>query len=538
MGATNCPETPRQRMIGMMYLVLTAMLALNVSKDILNAFIVVSDTVEKTNTNFEGKISATYDLFGKAAEAEPKKAGVPYEKALEIRKKSNELVAYVVDVKNELFYVVDGIPVDEIKARKLSLRDMAAKDNLDKPTNYFINGKKAYEMVKKFVEYKKQLVKIIDDTAFTVTNSILTSGLQTDETYTKDAITLDWAKYNFDGTVAAAAYTLLNKTIGEIRNMEYETVNYLFKTIDAASHKFSDVEAKVIPNSRIVFSGDSYEADIIVAAYDKRQNPVVYWRQGLDTATEKMKGSLTVIEGTEGIVHLKIPTSTVGDQKFAGLIELVGADGPQYFGFKNSYTVTRPSAAVAADKMNVFYAGIPNPVSIAAPVAPEKLRISWDGATATSTGGGKYDVTVPASLAGKEITVTVSAEMEKGKTQNMGSTTFRVKMVPEPTVFIGGSISTGKQPKDVIMANPFLTAKMSPDFNYELKWQVMSYKVTFVRNGIEEAPIAVNGGQFNEQVKNKIQSAPSGVIIEFSDIKIQSIAGTVNVQKILSIRIR
>ena len=536
MGATNCPETPRQRMIGMMYLVLTAMLALNVSKDILDAFVVVNDAMVQTVDNFGIKINQSYLAFDKAEDAEEAKVKPYNDKAKQVRKVSEELVKYFEQVKTEMFMQVDGKTEAEIEGKLL--KDMSAKDNFDKPTHYFIgqtdNGK-AFEMRKKIEQYKEDIKKIVNDPKF-----VIPSGLNTDGPFeNKDKQPESWEKHHFDHIIAAAAYTLLNKTIGEIRNMEFEVVNHLFSAIDAESHKFSDVEAKVIPNSRIVFSGDKYEADIIVAAYDKRQNPVVYWKSGIDTAREDMKSSLTVLPGVEGIAHLQIPTSAVGDQKFAGLIELIGQDGkPVYYGFKNSYTVTRPSAAVAAEKMNVFYAGIPNPVSIAAPVAPEKLRINWGGATATSLGGGRYDVSVPSSLAGREVVVSVSAEMERGKTQNMGSTTFRVKTVPEPTVYIGANILGGKQPKEILLANPLITARMSPDFNYELRWSVLSYKVLFVRNGVEDAPISVTGPHFPDQVKSRIQNAQSGTNIEFQDIRIQSIAGTRPVTTPLIVRIR
>jgi len=526
-------------MIGMMYLVLTALLALNVSKDILNAFVIVNETVEQTNRNFGDKMVSTYEAFEKAADAEPNKVGPPYEKAKQIQGISKELSAYMVDIKNELFAVVDGTPLEEVKTRGLSLKDLSAKDNKSKVSHYFINQRKAYEMVDKFEDYKKQLVNIIDDTAFTKDDPILTSGLQTDQKYPRGNAILDWAEYNFGGSVAAAAFTLLNKTIGEIRNMEYETVNYLFKSIDAASYKFSNVEARVIPNSRMVFSGDAYEAQIIVAAYDGRQNPTVYWGAGRESVDENNLGSLQVIEGSEGVVPLRIQTNAIGDQKFAGVIKMKAPTGEDiFYPFNGSYTVTKPAAAVEAEKMNVFYAGIPNPVKIAAPVAPEKLRINWGGATATSTGGGKYDVNVPASLVGKEVSISISAEMEKGKTQNLGGTSSRVKAVPEPNVFVGGNISAGKQAKDAILANPFVSARMGADFNYQLNWQVLTYRVTFVRNGVEEAPITVNGAQFNDQVRSKIQNASSGTIVEFSDIRIKSIAGERNIGRPIVIRIR
>jgi gliding motility-associated protein GldM len=533
MGATNCPETPRQRMIGMMYLVLTAMLALNVSKSILDAFIVVNEAMEQTSKNFDTKIKDTYERFDAAEEAEPEKVQEYNKKAKQIQQKASEMVQYIQSIKEELFVIIDDIKDGDVKDK--NLREMKAKDNYTTSTTYFIgqaNSGKAFEMREKIEQFKEDVIKIVNDTAFEIPSGLNTKGPFHDNDRREEP----WEMHYFYHTIPAAAYTLLNKMIGEVRNMEFETVNYLFSAIDAGSHKFDKVEARVIPNSRIVFAGDAYEADIIVAAIDTRQNPTGHWKSGLTEANENMVGTLTTIEGKDGVVNLRIPTSGTGDQKFAGLIELMGPDGnKQFHPFNGSYTVTKPAAAVAAEKMNVFYAGIPNPVAIAAPVAPERLRINWGGATATPLGGGRYDVNVTNTV--KELTITVSADMD-GKTVNMGSTTFRVKTVPNPTVFIGGTILGGKQPKDLILANPLLIAKMSPDFNYELRWSIVSYRVTFVRNGVEDPPISITGPHFGAQVTSKIQAASAGTIIEFSDIRISSIAGTKNVPETITVRIR
>jgi gliding motility-associated protein GldM len=524
-------------MISMMYLVLTAMLALNVSKDILDAFVVVNEALEQTTSNFDSKVNQSYLMFDKAESAEPEKVKPYNDKAKKIRELSNSFVKYIEEIKWEMFAEVDAIPLEEAKQK--SLKDMSAKDNYSKPSLYFMgasgNNGKAHEMHNEIKKFKDGIQKIVNDPKYKIPVGLNTEG----EFFNNDGTKESWEKHNFDHTVAAACYTLLNKLIGETRNIEFEVVNYLYSAVDAGSHKFNEVSAKVIPNSRIVFSGDSYDADIIVAAYDSRQNTTVYWQMGRDTVSESMLNNLNVLEGVDGVVHLKIPTSGVGEQKFAGMIKLIGPDGKdQYYNFHSSYVVTRPSAAVAAERMNVFYAGIPNPVSIAAPVAPEQLRISWGGATATSLGGGRYDVTVPVSMAGREITVAVSADMGSGKVQNMGQTTFRVKAVPEPTVFLGANILAGRQAKEIILANPLVTARMSPDFNYELRWSILSYKVTFVVNGVEDAPINITGPHFTDQVKSRIRSASAGTLMEISDVRIQSIAGTRNIQKTLPIRIR
>ncbi len=530
MGSKNCPETPRQKMIGMMYLVLTAMLALNVSKDILSAFATVSDTLESTNANFTSKIDESYANFAAAVEKEGPKVKPYLDKALQAQKLFDAEIKYVEGIKEELFCYVDGKKPEQVKG--LTLNDMDAKDNFDKPTTYFINNGKAKEMADHFIKLKANVKKIVGDEDFQL------KGLDVERKY-KNANDEEesWEVHSFEHIVAAGSYTLLNNIIGELKNMEYETVKYLYSMIDAGSFKFDNVSAKVIPNSRIVFSGDAFEADVIVAASDSRQTPVVYWGGGREKATEADIPNLKMVEGDSGIVHLKIPTAGIGDQKFAGVIKVQSPEGDKYYPFSESYTVTKPTAAVAAEKMNVFYAGIPNPVTISAPVASEKLRINWGGCTATSLGGGRYDVTVPQSLSGRSVNITISADMGGGKSQSMGSTEFRVKPVPEPSASIGPNITSGRQPKDLLLANPLVVARMSQDFNYELRWNVVSYKVTFVKNNVEEAPILVHGGRFPDNVVSKIRSASSGTQMEISDIKVQSIAGARTLKTIL-IRIK
>ena len=533
MGATNCPETPRQRMIGMMYLVLTAMLALNVSKDILNAFVVVNDAMEQTTNNFESKVNQSYALFDKAEESEPLKVKEFNDKAKQIKKVADEMRLYLEEVKYEMHSIVDNIAIED--ARTSSLGELSNKDNYVKPSNYFIGQAKdgkAFEMHGKINDFKEQITKIIGNPNYPI------RGLNTIGPFLNaEKKEEPWEFHNFYHIVTAACYTLLNKMIGEVRNIEFEAVDHLYGAIDAGSLKFDNITAQIVPNSRVIFSGDSYEADVFVAAYDSRQNPTVYWKMGRDSVSQSEIASLDKIEGEQGKVVLKIPTGGIGDQKFAGMIVIKGPDGDEFRPFKGSYTVTKPAAAIAAEKMNVLYAGIPNPVAIAAPVAPERLRISWGGASASSLGGGRYDVTVPASMAGSDISISVSADMD-GKSQNMGAAKFRVKRVPDPDIFLGSSIQGGRQAKEAILANPLIVARMPADFNYELRWDVVSYNVTFVRNGIEDAPIQVRGARFNEQITGRIRSAQAGTSIEISNIEIRSIAGSRSIKPVMTIRIR
>lgn len=543
MGATNCPETPRQKMIQMMYLVYTAMLALNVSADILNAFIVVDDTLAISTRNATQQNFADYNWFEQQktilGEAKIHDA---YVNAQNLRKETDKMVKYIENMRQDLIFFVDGDTLVEIKNEKgkkvkvpSTVSTMKAKENFDKPTDYMINKKHAYELADKIREYKKNILKLAKPADRERLSEGL--GLNVDQKFTKEGAVQTWAEHNFDHIIAAAAVTLLNKEVGEVRNAESMMLTYLKASISAEDFKFDHVEGRAIPKSQMVFSGDNYEADIIVAAYDTKSTPEVFYKMGADTLTEAGLAGATKLEGENGVVKLKLAAGDVGEKRYAGLIKIMDPSGqPKYYGFSDKYAVLKPSATIAADKMNVLYAGIANPVSVSAPVDPGKLSISFPGCNVSSQGAGKFDVSVPASLIGKTVTATVAAKLGES-TKQLGATTFRVKKVPDPRAVLGANIRGGKRAKAELTANPVLRATMGEDFAYDLKWKVNSFRVIFVSKGMEDPAMVCQGGALSEAVKAKIQKSPANTVIYFSDIKVSSEAGSRTLDE-FSVRIR
>jgi len=204
--------------------------------------------------------------------------------------------------------------------------------------------------------------------------------------------------------------------------------------------------------------------------------------------------------------------------------------------FMNCNAQGKHTAGIVAERMNVLYAGLPNPITIVSSVPHKKLHIDWGGATATSLGEGRYDVDVPKTFVGREIIIHISAELKKGKIVDLGRSYYRVKPVPLPNVFVGGNIVYGEYAKDAILVNPFVSARMGTDFYFDMRWQVLSYKVTFLCD--EDEPIMVNGAKFSDSVIEKIQHASSGTIVVFSDIKIQSIMGKYDIERPIVISIK
>ncbi len=542
MGATNCPETPRQKMIQMMYLVYTAMLALNVSANILDAFVVVDDTLV-TSTNIAANQNANdYQWFVGQKTILGAKVDEAYGKAQILKKESNAMVKYIEKMRNDLIFTVDGdsLVEKEVEGKKVktikSVGDIVKKDNFDIPTDYMINKGNAKKLKEEIKKYKANVLKLAKKEDQKRLEEAM--GLNVDATYlSNDKEKQDWETHNFDHIIAAASATLLNKMIGEVKNAESVMLNYLKASISADDFKFDNVSGRSIPKSQMVFSGDSYEADIIVAAYDSKSTPEVYYKMGADTLTEEGLAGATKLEGENGLVKLKIGTGGTGEQKYAGLIKIMDPNGqPKYYGFRDKYTVLTPSATIAADKMNVLYAGIANPVSVSGPVSPDKLSVSFPGCNASSQGGGKFNVSVPASLIGKTVTATVAAKVGES-TKTMGSTTFRVRRVPDPRALLGANIRGGKRAKAEILANPVIRATMGDDFVYDLKWSVNSYRVILVVKGMEEPAIVCQGGALSEKAKAAIQKASANTVIYFSDIKVSSEAGSRTLDE-FSVRVR
>ena len=539
MGATNCPETPRQRLIGMMYLVLTAMLALNVSKDILNAFVIVDETLVNSTKIMQSNIANDdYQLDKQKMILGEDKVADAIGKAAKVKNLSNDLVTYIEKLRGEFIAAVDDTEKNKDGSLK-SVKDIGAKDNISKASNFMIGQPnkrgRAFELKEKISTYRTEILKLIDNEEDRK-NLDKIIGLEMDKIYrNKDNKEETWEAHYFENTIAVACVTLLNKTINEVFNAESNLMKYIISKISSDDYKFNKIEGRAIPNSRMVFLNENYAADIIVAAYDDKQTPEIYYKMGIDTLAN-LEGA-NKLDGSEGVVHLKLPAGSVGDFKYAGVIVVKGPDGlPRHYGFNDKYTVLRPSATVAAEKMNVFYAGIENPISVNAPVDPGKINISLSGGTYSKSGPGTYNVTVTEALAGKTVTVRVTADAG-GKANDMGTTTFRVKRVPDPECKIGGSIRGGRVTKTDLTVNPFLTAKMGDDFVYDLMWRVTSFRVTFSIRGVEEAPIACQGAAFNENVLAKIRSAPVGTTIFFTEIRATSPVGQRGLNDI-AIRIR
>ena len=535
-------ETPRQKMIAMMYLVLTALLALNVSKEILDAFLVVNKSMESTNESLTAKIQEKYAQFENQYTMNPKKVGPYWERARNVKEEATSLIKYLDFVKYELvrvserkdsteimkLYYVDTV-INGVHKKVLDLRSVPTKDKFDATTFYMMrenqNGE-AFTLSKKMQVYRDTVLSIMDLPPNSTKVGLITNPEGQPYAYQDAGGTPQtWEQHNFYHTILAADITILNKIIAEVRSAEFNTLNYLYASVSEKDFKFDNVEAKIIPKSTYVFKGQKYEADVLVAAYDSKTQLNSKYVQGIDKWKESDLGRAKTVEGEDGKIKLEFGTNAEGLQKYAGVIQMRDPVTDEFISYPyfGSYYVAPPSLTVAPLKMNVFYIGVDNPVSIsAAGLSKDQINpvISIGKLTKKD---GEWSVRIDKRPEGKSIaTISASAEID-GDRISLGQSEFRVKRVPDPTAEIGG-MTDGLIDKNVLLAAAAIIPNMK-DFEFDLYFIVGSYTFGAIING-DWVQKNVKGNVFNEEVINIIRNGKRNQKFFFENIQATGPDGT------------
>ncbi len=532
-------ETPRQKMISMMYLVLTALLALNVSKEILDAFLIVNKSMETTNESVAAKVAESYAKFEGQYNLNKTKVGPYWEKAQTVQAEAEKFLAYLEQLKFDLvkeserkdsveivdLYYRDTI-INGVAKKSLDLKAVPTKDKYNETTRYMVGSKngEAYVLSAKMKEFRDVVLGAMD-----LPENSDKIGLRTDGVYRNaDGQQQDWEVHNFFHTILAADITIVNKIIAEVRSAQFNSLNYLYAQVSEKDFKFDNVDAKVIPKSTYVFKGQKYEAEVLVAAYDSKTALESRVLQGTDALTDANRSRAKIIKGEDGVIKLEFPTNAEGVQKFAGEIMMrePGTGIIKTYHFNEEYIVAPPALTVAPLKMNVFYIGVDNPVSISSPGLPQdKIRpVISTGILKKDPKSNDWIVRIDKKPAGKSIaTVSATAELD-GKVLQLGSSEFRVKRVPDPIAEIAGQTG-GSIDKNVLLASGAIIPNME-DFNFDLYFIVTSYTFATIING-DFIPKNIRGNQFTPEVVNLIKNGKSKQKFFFENIQSQGPDGTI-----------
>jgi len=514
MSAGNCKETPRQKMIGMMYLFLTALLAINVSSEVLDAFTIIDNGLSKTIRTFEEKNKNLYSDFKTALDANPKKVTSYWNKAKEIQIKSNELCDELQNLKVKFVKLADG--------PEGRLDSIQKKDNLDISPQIMIVERNGKKLKANISDYRELILSMIAEKDKSLRHAI-SETLNTDDPPKKkaDDPSYSWESLQFAHIPMVGAVTLLSKLQTDIRGVESDVVNYLFNQIEAESFKFNKLKAEVFAKSNYVLKGDNYKAEIFLAAIDTTQDPMI-----------NVAGGVVIDENTKRGIYTRKATK-VGVKKWGGVISFKSPSGIEKdYPFEAEYTVAEPQVVVSPTKMNVFYAGVDNPVSISAPgFIAENVRASVDNGVLVQKGTGYI---ARPKVVGKAANVLVEGRLD-GKWRPLKSVKFRVKPIPDPVAKVAGK-SGGRINKNVLAAQTGVDAIMD-GFDFDLKFKIKSFTVSTIVKGYTKDEKS-NSDYFTKAQKRLLRGLKRNKKVYIEDIKAVGPDGTTRNLPAISFKIQ
>ncbi|MGV3706855.1 MAG: gliding motility protein GldM [Arcticibacter sp.] len=482
-------ETTRQRMINIMYLVLLAMLALNVSDSILNAFKNINDSLETSRSNVNTSVSQLFSSFESTKlKEEPERARPIYERAKQAQAVAEELNTYIESLKKE--FVSAGQGYDE------ETGDLVQRDNLDIAPGIMINQKKGQELKRKINETREKLTNLIDEKDRTG----LSLSLQANDPAKGRS---KWEDINFgEGTPLTAAMTILTKIQTDAKNAEADVVKRILGKMDQAVVNLDKFAAVAVAPTSYLIQGQPYTAEVFLTAYDSRTSPSI-----------SVGGANLPLKDGKGVYSVN--TTREGMFSWSGVVRVKQTDGTikEYRTPEQKYQVARPSAVVSPDKMNVFYIGVANPVSISAPGIPkEKLRVSMNGGSIKGS-AGKYTVTVSSPGQAK---VSVSAEIAPGKVQTIGSTDFRVKRIPDPVAkFVG---KTGGVASSVAIKSQSKVFAMLENFDFDARFNVTRFTLIIAKPRADAVVLSTSGNTLSAAMRSALAGIGPGSRVIFDNI--------------------
>lgn len=510
--------SPRQKMINMMYLVLIALLAMNVSKEILKSFFYMEQSFVSAAKNIDEKNANTMQAFQKKMDENAAKTRPYFERAKEAQKITEEFVGYI----DGLIEMVEGFYEGrvELEEGESGLTPLLAPDQMEDHARYFAeveNGKNGKELMERIngtrdklldllkPDPKDSLIKIKDLSLYNA--ALAASQLHAeDEKKGKGGDQGGWIAENLEHQPAAGIVALFARIKNDAKNLESDVLTKLAQQIDATDYKFDRLTATVLAKSNYVMAGENFEADILLVASNSKGAPKI--------TLEGMEKPLDIVDG---VGKLSIPATGIGIKNFAGSIVVSGPEGDKAFPFTGEYQVFKPAATIAATEMNLLYVGLNNPMSISVPgFSASDVNVSASGGISLSNqGGGKYNAKVDGSA--KEVTIRVSAKDKDGKVTPVGSEKFRVRRLPNPTAQLGGLPNDGlPKQKAQIAAQPRVFATMGQGFAYDLKYNVTQFRFIFAPKRGEARMVNGSGSMINGQMKSLISRARKGdrIIIE------------------------
>ena len=513
--AVNSPNSPRQKMINLMYLVFIAMLALNVSAEVLDGFGLVDKSLRNSSHTLIDRNDLIIEELETYSKQNPEKAEEWFQKGLEVRSMTDSLTAYIQELKHLMVREADG--------KKADVDNIKHKDNLDAASIIMlspINGKGS-ELKNAIDNYRNSIANHVLNPA---RRNIIERSLSTQSESNKS-----WEAKHFENMPLAAAVAILTKIENDIIAAEGDALENILNNVDAGDFRVNQLNAYVISESDIVFQGSEYNARVILSAEDTTIHPIMHINGATPTLNEK------------GIFSL--PANSVGTFPVEGYLEISGNDGTTTQSkFSSTYTVIEPMATIAPSLMNVLYAGIENEISISVPgIAPQDIN-------ATIINGSLYRkgnlwVARPNAV-GQDVTISISAQTANSAMRQITSREFKVRALPDPTPFISYTDANGNLamfkggvvPKTTLLNADGIDAAID-DGILNIPFRVLNFRTIFFDSMGNAIPEVSNGNRFSVRQKDQIRQLSRGKYFYISGVKAAGPDGTEREIAVMEIRI-
>ena len=517
MGAKNCPETPRQKMINMMYIVLTAMLALNVAAEVLEAFKVVDSSLIQTLETVDMKNEQVYASFEQAYAENEEKVGEWKEKADLVKEKTETMISYLSQIKESLIKDSGYKPVNEENlllpedfyyvTEEGDTLEITNEQDLNAPSEYMITQGHAAKLKERIAEYRNSLISLIGEEDVELKENIL-QALNTPDppvNLKEGGENKSWETQRFQDKPLIAVLTLLSKIQIDVKNSEANLINYLFSQIDAGSFKFNKLGARVIPNSSVILQGDEYVAEVFLAAEDTTQQPEII-----------INGRPA--EVTDGKATYRIKPSEPGTFSWSGLIKYKTPEGiVRNYRFEQDFQVTKPSVTMSATKMNVFYKGLDNPFDVGGGGIPqENLSVSMTNGSIVESGDDYIVRPDELDEQGRKTTITVYADIG-GERREVGTSVWRVKRVPDPVAQVAGK-SGGDIRKERLLVEEGIMAELE-DFLFDFNYTITQFNVQVRGAGGYTNLFPSGSNRFTPEQKAQFRQLSPNSVIYIDNIK-------------------
>jgi gliding motility-associated protein GldM len=530
----SLPKEPRQLMINLMYLVLTALLAMNVSSEILNAFKIVDNSLVQSSSNLDEKNKASLKEYDEKMQdpevlENPKKIKKmndfrPF--VLQASEKSKQITTLLESYKQMIITRAGGLnPKTGLLERP---------EDLDAATAIMIEiDKKGPEMKSKLEAFKKEMGALIptagDDISTMKDRNEYVEKLfpiNFDVIESEENVAKDWSYGNFHMVPAVGAVTILDKYINDVKSTESMVIDNLWALATGETRNMKiplpDYALLVSSPNSYLLPGEKYTAQIMLGAYNKTANALSIRVNGSNIAVKDGIATYTATAGGKGEQTINVSGSFT-DPNDNNIV--------RNFTQKATYYVGEAQATISLDKMNVFYIGVDNPITFSASGIPAgSLTYTSEGCTLTKAEGVNKFMVRPTGAPGSKATITLSGKIGDGTSKAFGTYEYRVKRIPDPYPVIAGSRG-GPICAGPLGAQVAIFAKLD-NFDFDAKYEVVSYDVLYQPKRKEPVEASsrnmyLNGPNAVPQIKEMMQALRPGDRIYFENIKAKGPDGTI-----------